>query len=214
HKTGHRDDAPIRFDRLEAWTRARFPIGEVELRWSGQVMEPADFIGFIGRDPSGEENVYIATGDSGQGMTHATIAGMLIPDLIAGRPNPWAKLYEPSRKMKSKDSILDFVEENLDVAAQLTDLLPTGGDVGGPDEIAPGTGAILQRGLAKVAAYRDESGVLHQRSALCTHLGCVVKWNTLERSWDCPCHGSRFAPDGAVLNGPASTPLKTLDGDS
>ncbi|HEX8430860.1 MAG TPA: FAD-dependent oxidoreductase [Longimicrobium sp.] len=211
HKTGHKDDAPIRFERLEAWTRARFPIGEVELRWSGQVMEPADFIGFIGRDPSGEENVYIATGDSGQGMTHATIAGMLIPDLIAGRPNPWAELYEPSRKMKSKDSLLDYVEENLDVAAQYADLLPTGGDVSGPDQIAPGTGAILQRGLAKVAAYRDEDGVLHERSAICTHLGCVVQWNTLERSWDCPCHGSRFAPDGAVLNGPAPIPLKKLD---
>ena len=115
--------------------------------------------------------------------------------------------------MKSKDSLLDFVEENLDVAIQYKDLLPTGGDVASADEIAPGMGAILQRGLAKVAAYRDESGVLHERSALCTHLGCVVQWNTLERSWDCPCHGSRFTPDGAVLNGPAPTPLKTLEGD-
>jgi glycine/D-amino acid oxidase-like deaminating enzyme/nitrite reductase/ring-hydroxylating ferredoxin subunit len=210
HKTGHANDMDERFARLEAWARERFPIGAVELRWSGQVLEPMDHMAFIGADPGGQRNVYVATGDSGQGMTHATIAGILLTDLILGRPSPWAELYDPRRIRISKESVKEFVVENVDVAAQYTDLLPLGGEVKGAEEIAPGTGAVLQRGVRKVAAYRDEQGVLHELSAVCTHLGCVVRWNGLERSWDCPCHGSRFATDGAVLNGPAPHPLKKL----
>jgi glycine/D-amino acid oxidase-like deaminating enzyme/nitrite reductase/ring-hydroxylating ferredoxin subunit len=213
HKTGHENDMQERFGRLEAWTRERFPIEQVTLRWSGQVMEPMDFIGFIGRDPGGQKNVYVATGDSGQGMTHATIAGILIADLVLERPNPWEKLYDPKRKTISRDSMKEFAMENVDVAVQYTDLLPLGGDVKSAEEIAPGTGAVLQRGLHKVAAYRDDEGKLHEHSAICTHLGCVVQWNGLERSWDCPCHGSRFATEGAVLNGPAPHPLKKLEGE-
>ena len=212
HKTGHRDDAAARYARLEAWTRERFPLDTVELRWSGQVLEPVDYMGFIGRDP-GWENVYVATGDSGQGMTHGTIAGILITDLILGRANDWEKLYDPGRKTLSFDTAKHFLEENLDVAVQFKELLPLGGEVEGAAEIAPGAGAVLQCGTAKVAAYRDEQGVLHQRSAYCTHLGCVVQWNGEEKSWDCPCHGSRFSPTGdEVLNGPALVGLKPLEG--
>jgi nitrite reductase/ring-hydroxylating ferredoxin subunit len=212
HKTGHHDDASERFARLEAWTRERFPVTTFELRWSGQVLEPVDYMGFIGRDPT-QENVYIATGDSGQGMTHGTIAGILISDLILGRANPWEKLYDPGRKTLSFDSAKMFLEENLDVAAKLTELLPIGGDVPGAEEIPAGEGAILQRGMKKIAAYRDEGGQLHQCLANCTHLGCIVHWNSEEKSWDCPCHGSRFSPTGEqVLNGPALTGLKPLDG--
>jgi glycine/D-amino acid oxidase-like deaminating enzyme/nitrite reductase/ring-hydroxylating ferredoxin subunit len=212
HKTGHHDDAENRFARLEAWAKERFPVQSFELRWSGQVMEPVDYMGFIGRDP-GFENVYVATGDSGQGMTHGTIAGILISDLILGRANEWEKLYDPGRKTLSFDSAKQFLEENLDVALQFKDLLPTGGEVEGAAQIKPGEGAILQVGGSKVAAYRDEQGVLHQKSAYCTHLGCVVQWNDEEKSWDCPCHGSRFSATGdEVLNGPAITGLKPLEG--
>ncbi|HKP75665.1 MAG TPA: FAD-dependent oxidoreductase [Longimicrobiaceae bacterium] len=212
HKTGHHDDAEDRFARLEAWAKARFPVTSFELRWSGQVLEPVDYMGFIGRDP-GFQNVYVATGDSGQGMTHGTIAGILISDLVLGRANEWEKLYDPSRKTLSFDSAKQFLEENLDVAVQYKDLLPTGGEVEGADKIAAGEGAILQVGGSKVAAYRDEQGVLHQKSAYCTHLGCVVRWNHEEKSWDCPCHGSRFSSTGeVVLNGPAITGLKPLEG--
>jgi glycine/D-amino acid oxidase-like deaminating enzyme/nitrite reductase/ring-hydroxylating ferredoxin subunit len=207
HKTGHHDDAELRYARLEAWTRERFPVEGVELRWSGQVMEPVDYLGFIGRDPgSGMDNVYLATGDSGQGMTHGTIAGMLISDLVLGRPNPWEKTYDPARVTLSRESVKEFLTENLDVGVRYTEWL-RGADAESTDAIAPGTGAVVQRGARKVAAYRDEAGVLHERSAVCTHLGCVVHWNGEERSWDCPCHGSRFAPDGEVLNGPALHPL-------
>jgi glycine/D-amino acid oxidase-like deaminating enzyme/nitrite reductase/ring-hydroxylating ferredoxin subunit len=209
HKTGHQDDADRRFAALESWAREHFPqMGAVEQRWSGQVMEPVDYIAFIGHDPGGQDNVYVATGDSGQGMTHTTIAGMLITDLIAGRANPWQQLYEPTRKSLSATAIKEWAEENVDVGIQYVDLIPGAGtDASDTAEIAPGSGAVLQRGAAKVAAYRHVDGTVIERSAFCTHLGCVVHWNSLERSWDCPCHGSRFAPDGEVLNGPAIMPL-------
>jgi len=210
HKTGQEDDAAKRYARLEAWTRERFPsAGEIEFRWSGQVMEPVDGLAFIGPNPLDSDNVFIATGDSGNGMTHGTIAGILLTDLIMGRPNEWAEIYNPSRKPTG--ALKDFASENLNVTAQYTDLV-TGGDVSSVEEIAPGMGAILRRGLSKVAAYRDEQGTLHERSAICTHLGCVVAWNSGEGTWDCPCHGSRFAPtDGHVLNGPAISALSTVD---
>ncbi len=208
HKTGQAEDFDERFDRLETWTRQRFPIEDVPLRWSGQVMEPMDGMAFIGRNP-GEENVYIATGDSGNGMTHGTIAGMLITDLILGRENPWTKLYEPSRK--SMRAAGEFARENLNVAAQFADYV-TPGDVGSLGDVRAGQGAIVWRGLKHVAAYRDPGGTLHQHSAVCTHLGCIVTWNATENSWDCPCHGSRFDPiDGHVLNGPANTGLGSME---
>ncbi|HEX8691583.1 MAG TPA: FAD-dependent oxidoreductase [Longimicrobium sp.] len=213
HKTGHHDDADERYARLEAWTKEHFPMVEAfDLRWSGQVLEPVDYLGFIGRDPAGLENVYVATGDSGQGMTHGTIAGLLISDLVLGRPNEWESLYDPKRKTLSVESVKMWLEENVDVGFQYKDLLPTGGDVKSADEIPSGSGAILQKGLTKVAAYRDEHGVLHQRVANCTHLGCIVQWNSEEMSWDCPCHGSRFSPTGdQVLNGPAISPLRPYE---
>ncbi|HEX6038287.1 FAD-dependent oxidoreductase [Longimicrobium sp.] len=209
-KQAHDDDHEAHYAALLDWARPRFGLQSAELRWSGMVMEPADYLAFIGRDPAGRENVYVATGDSGHGMTHGTIAGMLISDLVLSRPNPWAALYDPSRKTFSKDSIKEFLEENLDVAKQFAKLSPTFHDADSADEVAPGTGAVIQRGLQKVAVYRDEGGVAHEMSALCTHLQCVIRWNSEERSWDCPCHGSRFAPTGEVLTGPAIYPLKKL----
>jgi glycine/D-amino acid oxidase-like deaminating enzyme/nitrite reductase/ring-hydroxylating ferredoxin subunit len=212
HKTGQAEDFDERFRRLEQWTRERFPsVESFDYRWSGQVMEPVDGLAYIGRNPGDASNVYIATGDSGNGMTHGTIAGMLIRDLILGRENPWATLYDPSRR-----SLLrapgEYARENLNVAAQYTDLL-TGGEVASPDEVAAGSGAVMRRGIRKVALYRDDSGALHELSAVCTHLDCVVAWNDREKSWDCPCHGSRYDPtDGHPLNGPAIKGLEPAEG--
>lgn len=204
HKTGQADDQEQRFSALERWTREHFPMATtVEYRWSGQVLEPVDYMGFIGRNP-GDENIYIATGDSGQGMTHGTIAGILITDLIMGRVNSWATLYDPSRV--SLRAAKDFVKENLNVAAQYRDYA-TPGEVRSPDDIRPGSGAVMRAGTHKVAVYKDETGALHQRSAICPHLYCVVDWNDTEKSWDCPCHGSRFDKFGTVLNGPAASDL-------
>ncbi|MBA2566103.1 MAG: FAD-dependent oxidoreductase [Gemmatimonadetes bacterium] len=209
HKTGQAADPGERYAALEAWTRERFPPAtEVRYRWSGQVLEPVDLLAFIGPDPSGAENVYVVTGDSGNGMTHGTLAGILLADLIMGRENPWAALYDPSRR--SLRSLPEFARENLNVAAQYADYL-TSGDVGSEEEILAGQGAMVRRGASKMAVYRDETGQLHRRSAVCTHMGCIVAWNPGERSWDCPCHGSRFDPWGKVLNGPALKELPPGD---
>jgi glycine/D-amino acid oxidase-like deaminating enzyme/nitrite reductase/ring-hydroxylating ferredoxin subunit len=205
HKSGQAEDAVQRHAKLEAWARQRFPMmGPVEFVWGGQYMETIDGIAFIGRNPLDEDNVYIATGDSGMGMTHGTIAGILLTDLICGRINAWAKLYDPSRKTLRAAG--RFLQENLNVARQYTDWL-TGGEVDSVDEIEPGCGAVLRRGLAKIAVYRDEHGNLTELSAACPHLKCIVQWNAAEDTWDCPCHGSRFTAEGQVINGPANVNL-------
>ncbi len=205
HKTGQKNDGTRRLGALEKWTRARFPmIEEIKFRWSGEVMETFDGLAFIGRNPLDSPNVFIATGDSGQGMTHGTIAGVLITDLILKRENAWAKLYDPSRI--TLGALKEFAKENLNVAAQYADyVLPP--DASSVEEIKPGAGAVVMCDSKRVAAYRDEDGVVHQRSAICPHLGCIVNWNSLEKSWDCPCHGSRFNAFGRVFQGPANSGL-------
>lgn len=209
HKTGQADDAEERFGRLEEWARERFPVtGNPAYAWSGQIMEPVDSLAFIGRNPGDADNVFIATGDSGNGMTHGTIAGMLISDLIAGKPNPWERLYDPSRI--TLRATKGFAKENLNVAAQYADLV-TPGDISSPDEIERDSGTVIRRGAAKIAVYRDQTGALHERSAVCTHLGCIVRWNHSEKTWDCPCHGSRFTSLGEVVNGPAIKGLSSVD---
>jgi Rieske Fe-S protein len=176
--------------------------GEVKFRWSGQVMEPYDKIGYIGRNPADEKNVYIITGDSGNGMTHGTIGGILCTDLILSRKNEWETLYDPRRKTFRPSASMEYAKENLNTAAQFGDWLAKG-DVSSVEEISKGSGAVVRRGLRHVAAYRDENGVLHEKSAVCPHLGCIVRWNHVEKTWDCPCHGSRFEAKGKVVNGPA-----------
>jgi glycine/D-amino acid oxidase-like deaminating enzyme/nitrite reductase/ring-hydroxylating ferredoxin subunit len=211
HKTGQSDDAELRYDRLEAWARERFAtMGVVEERWSGQVMETVDGLAFLGRNPLDVDNVYIATGDSGMGMTHGTIAGMLITDLILGRENPWATLYDPSRV--TVGAAVRFAQEAANTAWQYTGWL-TPGDVAAPGYLQPGEGAVLRDGLTKIAAYRDDHSMIHRMSAVCPHLGGIVTWNSSEHTWDCPCHGSRFDRYGAVLCGPAIGGLAPLDPD-
>jgi glycine/D-amino acid oxidase-like deaminating enzyme/nitrite reductase/ring-hydroxylating ferredoxin subunit len=208
HKSGQAHDSPQRYRKLEAWARRRFPMmGEVEFMWGGQVMEPADYLAFIGRNPMDHENIFVATGDSGMGLTHGTIAGMVLCDLILGRQNPWAKLYSPARVPIK--AAAELAREDLNMAAQYGDWL-TGGDVKSAEEIASDSGAVLRRGLEKIAAFRDASGELHECSAVCPHLGCIVQWNPGEKTWDCPCHGSRFDARGHVINGPANRDLPSV----
>ena len=205
HKTGQADDIEERHGRIEQWSRARFPsMREVTYRWAGQVMEPVDSLAFIGHNPLDNENVYTVTGDSGNGMTHGTIAGILITDLILGRHNPWQSLYDPGRV--TLRATKEFAKEAANMAAQYADWV-TGGDVSSPDEIEKDSGAVVRRGALKLAVYRDATGALHERSAVCTHLGCIVQWNPVEKTWDCPCHGSRFDKFGDVINGPANVGL-------
>ena len=208
HKSGQAADSDARHPRLESWARERFPqMGPVAFTWAGQVMETVDGLAFIGRNPMDHDNVYLVTGDSGMGMTHGTIAGSIITDLIAGRHNPWAALYDPSRVTLRASA--EYAKEAVNMAAQYKEWV-TGGDVDSPDQIAKDSGAVLRHGVTKVAVYRDQTGTLHERSAVCPHLGCIVAWNAAEKSWDCPCHGSRFDKFGDVLNGPANRGLARI----
>ncbi|MGI0020035.1 MAG: FAD-dependent oxidoreductase, partial [Nitrososphaera sp.] len=195
HPTGESADAEERYRSLEAWAREHFPIKEVEYRWSGQVLEPRDSMAFIGHNPRDKRrNIFIATGDSGNGITHGTIAGVILTDLVLGKKNKWARLYDPSRRQKrmgpQQASPGKKKQQKQD-----------------PGKLLPGEGVVVE-GKNPVAFYRDGRGALHQYSAPCTHLGCTVMWNNSEKSFDCPCHGSRFSYAGKVVNGPANDSLE------
>ena len=208
HRTGQANDADDRWARLHHWAWERFPVGNVVHRWSGQIMEPVDGLAFIGKNPGGPDNVYVATGDSGHGMTHGTIAGMILSDLVRGIDHPWAALYEPSRKPSRL--LGEYARENLEAVSHYAQyVLPA--DVDDADDIARGQGAIVREGLALHAVSCNEHGVVRKCSAVCPHLGGIVTYNAAERSWDCPVHGSRFDLEGVVVNGPANTNLKQID---
>jgi glycine/D-amino acid oxidase-like deaminating enzyme/nitrite reductase/ring-hydroxylating ferredoxin subunit len=210
HRTGQEDDGEARFEKLFQWTQKRFAFAdEILYKWSGQFAETHDGLAFIGRYSAGEPNVYLITGDSGMGMTHGTIGGMLVSDLILGKENPWTEVFDPSRL--ATQSIKEAVPEIVSSTVPYVDWV-TGGDVSSVDEIENGTGAIIRQGVSKIAAYRDENGKLYQRSAVCTHMGCIVRFNSLEKTWDCPCHGSRFrARDGQPINTPAVSALEEIE---
>ncbi|RZJ83828.1 MAG: FAD-dependent oxidoreductase [Chryseobacterium sp.] len=208
HKTGQADEEGIsetaRYDRLEEWTRNYFPqLDEITYRWSGQVMEPVDSLGFMGKNP-GDDNIYIITGDSGNGMTHATIGAMIISDMITGVANKWEEIYSPSRITLNATG--DFLKEAGNMASQYLDWIAVQ-DLENTADLPAGEGGVLSSGLKKIAVYRDYDNTLSAFSAICPHLGCIVKWNPDEKSFDCPCHGSRFAADGTVINGPAKSDL-------
>lgn len=204
--SGRNHDAEHHFAGLHAWVRDRLRLDtRLVTRWSGQIMEPVDGLAYIGRNPGDEENVYIVTGDSGHGLTHGTIAGMLLRDMILKRENRWQTLYDPSRLHLR--SLGTFVKDATQSTMPYTDWL-SGGDVYTTHEIEPGEGAVMRDGLRKVAVYKDDLGRLYSCSAVCTHLGGIVRWNSAEKTWDCPCHGSRYDRFGAVINGPA---VKGLD---
>ncbi|WP_375757030.1 FAD-dependent oxidoreductase [Corallococcus exercitus] len=208
HKVGSEEDTASCFAELEAYTRERFPVKRITHRWSGQVIEPADGLPYIGRNV-GSRHVYVATGFSGTGMTFGTLAGMVVSDLILGNQNPYAALYEPGR-VKPKAGARDFIQENAEVAFRfVADRLskPDGHQLA---DVAPGEAKILEVEGRKVAVYREEDGTAHAVSPVCTHLGCHVHWNNAERTWDCPCHGGRFSPTGRVLNGPAVKDLSSV----
>jgi nitrite reductase/ring-hydroxylating ferredoxin subunit len=175
-------------------------------------MEPADGVAYIGHNAADRKNVYIVTGDSGNGMTHSAIAAMLIPDLILGRENAWQSVYDPARKV-GVHALSEYLSENLNTLRQYGDWFRSG-DVEDEDQIPRGAGAVIRRGLKHLAIYKDEQGCCTRLNAMCTHLGGIVRWNALEKTWDCPCHASRFDAHGRVLHGPANTDLKPAEPES
>lgn len=207
HRTGQAQEIEVKYKILEKWAKTRFPtVDKWEYRWSGQIFEPIDSLAFIGRNP-GNKNIYIATGDSGNGLTHGTIAGILIPDLIMGKENPWKSLYEPSRKTLT--AAPEFIQGNFNVAMQYRDWF-TPGEIKTIEALKPDEGKILREGVKKIAVYKDKENCVHVNSALCPHLGGCVRWNSGEKSWDCPCHGSRFNGCGDVITGPAIDSLSKV----
>lgn len=206
HKTGQEQDPESRFTRLMEWTRQKFPQSlDTLYRWSGQVMQSMDGVGFLGHNPMDRDNVYVITGDSGNGMTHGTIGAILITDQIMGRPNAWETLYNPSRI--SLRATGKFLIENVNVAAQYVDWFTPKGDTDFAN-LPLGEGVVVRDGLKMVAAFKNEDGNMELMSAVCPHLAGIVQWNTVEKSWDCPCHGSRFDCHGKVIEGPAFQDLK------
>jgi glycine/D-amino acid oxidase-like deaminating enzyme/nitrite reductase/ring-hydroxylating ferredoxin subunit len=222
HKTGYESDMEERHSRIIDWAKQRFPIQEVIHKWSGQVMEPIDSLAFIGLNPEGNQgiesstnnNIYICTGDSGNGITHGTIAGILISDLISGKQNKWSNLYDPSRNVNANQKKIknnyktnsnnsnQNKEDNLNTInkAQNQSFI---------DSLLLEQGAIIEEDSENpIAVYKDKTGKINKFSAKCTHLGCTVTWNPLEKSFDCPCHGSRFLYSGKVINGPANSELE------
>ncbi|HUR24522.1 MAG TPA: FAD-dependent oxidoreductase [Candidatus Thermoplasmatota archaeon] len=208
HRTGEGDPEDSLF-RLEEWAKARFQLEAPAHRWSGQVIEPSDHLPFIGRYPGRGKNVYVITGDSGQGFTNHTIGAQLITDLIQGRRNPYQGLYSPNRQALT--SLWARLRANTEGATEMVKGKLGKGEVADDHGIHAGSGAIVTRDGVKLACYREPSGELRECAAQCTHMGAIVQWNDLEKTWDCPWHGSRFTAKGQVVNGPANKALDPPD---
>lgn len=207
HKTGQESDTEACFARLEKALRARLSSVVVSYRWSGQVIETPDGLPYIGKMA---DHQYAATGFAGNGMTFGTLAAIMIADAIEGRQNPWVELFDPGRAA-IRHGLWDYVTENADYPYYMVRDRLTGTESRSLRAVKPGHGKIIQVNGQRVAAYRDQGGAVTLRSAICTHLGCTVTWNDADRSWDCPCHGSRFTPEGGVISGPAQTPLAEVE---
>jgi glycine/D-amino acid oxidase-like deaminating enzyme/nitrite reductase/ring-hydroxylating ferredoxin subunit len=203
HKTGQAEETTACYQRLEDTLQKALPGIEITHRWSGQVIETPDGMPYIG---STAEHQYAATGFAGNGMTFGTLGGMMTADAILGRRNPWAELFDPGRAAIRR-GLWNYVKENASYPYYLIRDRFAGAEGRSLREVKRGAGKVIERGGAKVAVYRDENGKTTLRSATCTHMGCVVGWNDAEKTWDCPCHGSRFKPNGDVIAGPAESPL-------
>jgi glycine/D-amino acid oxidase-like deaminating enzyme/nitrite reductase/ring-hydroxylating ferredoxin subunit len=210
HKTGQGGDTEERYRRLEQYARGRFDIQSIEYRWSTQDNNTVDRVPYIGKLSSGSKNLYVATGFGGWGMTNSHVAAMLITGMILGRETPWAEVFDPSR-FKPVTSARDFISENMNVAKEfMADRIgtPELDDIG---KLPAGRGEVLEWKGERVAVYKDDAGRVFSCSPVCTHMGCIVHWNGAEKSWDCPCHGSRFNYDGKVIQGPANKDLETKE---
>ncbi len=206
-KPGHTEDLEKKFADLETWLTENFDAGAIEYRWVNEDYSPMDGAPFIGWSSDDSDEAYlVATGFAAWGFTNGAAAGTLIADLVEGLESPWIKLFDATR-VKPLAGAKEFTKENVKVAGELV----SGHFSPKPhsyDKLAPGEAAIMKIGHDDVAAFRDENGQVHAVSAVCTHMGCMVGWNSVDRTWDCPCHGSRFALTGEVLNGPAVLPLE------
>lgn len=206
HEVGHEEDTEARWDRLAAWAAERFGVGEIRYHWSAQETESLDHVPLIGHVTPLSRRVLTATGFGGWGMTNGTAAALMMRDLILERDNPWIEVFDARRAERSLPGP-SVLGQGLRVAGTWVKDHASRPPAQAPEDLAPGQAAVLTVDGERTACYRDEAGAVHAVSATCTHMGCTVRWNGGERSWDCPCHGSRFDPDGQILNAPATAPL-------
>jgi glycine/D-amino acid oxidase-like deaminating enzyme/nitrite reductase/ring-hydroxylating ferredoxin subunit len=208
HKVGEEEDTPSRYDQLEGFLRRHWPdAGQVRYRWSTEDFMTHDYVPYVGRLRRGTEHLYAATGYSKWGMTNGTAAAMIVADRILGRRNPWAELYDSNRLVR-RSGLSSFVKENASAGIRFFADRLSRADRVAVQDLTPGSGAIVRVRGRKTAVYRDEQGTLHALSPVCQHLYCLVDWNPAERTWDCPCHGSRYAGDGRAIEGPTTKDLK------
>jgi nitrite reductase/ring-hydroxylating ferredoxin subunit len=207
---GTEDDVSGRYDRLIAWTREHFPRAEITHRWATQDNTTTDHVPFVGPFHPGADHVYVATGFGGWGMTNGVMSGRLLAASIAGEELAWTGLYDP-RRLHPVQEAGPMLKLQATVAKHFIGDRFGGSAVGSVADLAPGTGAVLKVDGSRCAVFRDDDGTVHAVSARCTHLGCIVGFNDAERAWECPCHGSRFAVDGSVIQGPANRPLERRD---
>jgi glycine/D-amino acid oxidase-like deaminating enzyme/nitrite reductase/ring-hydroxylating ferredoxin subunit len=206
HKTGQIADTDAPFDDLTRTLKELLPEADIDRRWSGQVIETNDGLPLIGETA---ENQFVATGFAGNGITFGTLAGMMARDAVLKRENPWQKLFAVNRR-KIRGGTLQYLKENIDYPYYYLKDHLTPAESSSTRDVKRGTGQVIKHDGQRVACSRDSSGKLTAVSAVCTHMGCLVRWNNAEQTWDCPCHGSRFKPDGAVIAGPAETPLEPV----
>lgn len=203
-------DVADRYERLAAWTRRHFAVDRLAYHWTAQDNDTTDRIPYVGRF-SRAHHVWVAAGFGGWGMSNGIMAGRLLADLINGQKPAWTDLYDPSRLHPIVEAG-SFLKANLAVAGHYVgDRLHPPSHADSVDDLAPGTGAVIRSGGQRLAVHRDDTGALLAVSAVCTHRGCIVAFNDAERTWDCPCHGSRFDADGSVVHGPATHALERRD---
>jgi glycine/D-amino acid oxidase-like deaminating enzyme/nitrite reductase/ring-hydroxylating ferredoxin subunit len=206
HKPGDEPDTEARYRALEEFGRRHWGTVDALYRWSTQDYSPLDGVPYVGRLTRRGDHIYVATGFKKWGMTNGTAAALILTDLILGRANPWARLFD-AKRLTPRASAAKFVRENASVGRHFVADRLDRGEATELERLAAGEGRLLRVDGRKTAAYRDEGGRLHTLSPVCTHMGCHVKWNPAEQSWDCPCHGSRFSGEGAVIQGPATRDL-------
>jgi glycine/D-amino acid oxidase-like deaminating enzyme/nitrite reductase/ring-hydroxylating ferredoxin subunit len=208
HKTGEDRKPEESYRELEAYVRQRWDVESIDYRWSAQFYEPPDGLPMIGRAVT-SKHVYVATGYSGTGLVFGTLGGMLLADFALGRENPWSEVYRPSR-IKPLAAGPHIARLNLEVAAAFVKDRITIRKIRDLAEVPLGEGEVVEIGGEKAAVYREASGAVHAVSPVCTHAMCIVHWNSAEKTWDCPCHGGRFSPEGQVLEGPPVANLEPV----
>jgi glycine/D-amino acid oxidase-like deaminating enzyme/nitrite reductase/ring-hydroxylating ferredoxin subunit len=209
HKTGHEENAERQFLELESHIREHFDIKSIDYKWSSQYYEPADGLPYIGHIPGHPQNIFVATGFGGNGMTYSSVAALTLKEILLNEQNKYADLFNPNR-IKPIAGFTNFIKHNADVVRLFAGKWFSGEDLQQLADLAPGEGRLVKYNKHKIALYKDEAGALHAVNPACVHMKCDVHWNSAEKSWDCPCHGARYSFDGKMLNGPASADLEQI----